>query len=277
MRRPKLDGFTGIVRRDPGGGARDPEVPRKHSVTRRTGSSSVFATSTGCSSAAYTIVKDECDVPGGSTAAARPSCHDAPSAGKTMPRVDFGEATVEVGGRREKIAFFCLILPHFQRLVRQGLSPGDDRGTSSTAHVSAFGTSTKAGFRARSSMTTRRLRDGADPAAFRSRVRRTQAFTHLQSHYLFRDRFGRPGKGNDKGKVEALVKYGTAPVQWWPIPKRCMILSVLNEQATGSVPGAARRAGRQGAGGGAGRGPISRPCAIWSGGSLRGLRACAGP
>ena len=29
-------------------------------------------------------------------------------------------------------------------------------------------------------------------------------FSHLQSHYLFRDRFGRPGKGNDKGKVEAL-------------------------------------------------------------------------
>ena len=30
----------------------------------------------------------------------------------------------------------------------------------------------------------------------------TQAFTHQQSHYLFRDRFGRPGKG----KVEVLVK-----------------------------------------------------------------------
>ena len=37
--------------------------------------------------------------------------------------------------------------------------------------------------------------------------RRTQAFTHLQSHYLFRDRFGRPG--NDKGKVEAPVRMGT--------------------------------------------------------------------
>ena len=36
---------------------------------------------------------------------------------------------------------------------------------------------------------------------------RTRAFTELVSHYLFRDRFGRPGKGNDKGKVEGLVKY----------------------------------------------------------------------
>ena len=36
---------------------------------------------------------------------------------------------------------------------------------------------------------------------------RTRAFTELVSHFLFRDRFGRPGKGNDKGKVEGLVKY----------------------------------------------------------------------
>jgi hypothetical protein len=32
-------------------------------------------------------------------------------------------------------------------------------------------------------------------------------FAELQSHYLFADRFGRPGKGNDKGKVEGLVGY----------------------------------------------------------------------
>ena len=39
---------------------------------------------------------------------------------------------------------------------------------------------------------------------------RTQAFSGLVSHYLFKDRFGRPGKGNDKGKVEELVKYARA-------------------------------------------------------------------
>ena len=37
---------------------------------------------------------------------------------------------------------------------------------------------------------------------------RTRAFSGLISHYLFRDRFGRPGKGNDKDKVENLVKNG---------------------------------------------------------------------
>ena len=39
---------------------------------------------------------------------------------------------------------------------------------------------------------------------------RTHAFTELVSHYLFEDRFGRLGKGNDKGKVEALAKYSRA-------------------------------------------------------------------
>ena len=31
---------------------------------------------------------------------------------------------------------------------------------------------------------------------------RTRSFSGLQSHYLFEDRYGRPGKGNDKGNVE---------------------------------------------------------------------------
>src|SRR6202020_2469847 len=36
---------------------------------------------------------------------------------------------------------------------------------------------------------------------------KTQAFSELQSHYLFAEKFGRPGKGNDKSKVEGLVGY----------------------------------------------------------------------
>ena len=39
------------------------------------------------------------------------------------------------------------------------------------------------------------------------RRQRTRAFTELQSHYLFEDRIGRPGRGNDKGKVEGMVGY----------------------------------------------------------------------
>jgi len=41
---------------------------------------------------------------------------------------------------------------------------------------------------------------------------RATLFAELQSHYLFRDRFGRPGKGNDKGNdkgnVEGMVGFG---------------------------------------------------------------------
>jgi transposase len=36
---------------------------------------------------------------------------------------------------------------------------------------------------------------------------RTQEFSELQSPYPFEDRFGRPGRGNDKVKVEGLVGY----------------------------------------------------------------------
>ena len=37
---------------------------------------------------------------------------------------------------------------------------------------------------------------------------RTQRFSAMLSHYVIGDRYGRPGKGNDKGKVEGLVGYG---------------------------------------------------------------------
>ena len=39
------------------------------------------------------------------------------------------------------------------------------------------------------------------------RRQRTRTFSELQSYYLFEDRFGRPAKGNDKGKAEGLVGY----------------------------------------------------------------------
>jgi len=36
---------------------------------------------------------------------------------------------------------------------------------------------------------------------------KTRVFSELQSYYLFANKFGRPAKGNDKGKVEGLVGY----------------------------------------------------------------------
>lgn len=37
--------------------------------------------------------------------------------------------------------------------------------------------------------------------------KKTRALAELQSHYLFAEKFGRPGKGNDKGAAEGLVGY----------------------------------------------------------------------
>ena len=49
---------------------------------------------------------------------------------------------------------------------------------------------------------------------------KTRAFSELQSHYLFAEKFGRPGKGNDKGKVENLVCAGYARRNFMvPIPR----------------------------------------------------------
>ena len=45
----------------------------------------------------------------------------------------------------------------------------------------------------------------------------TRVFSELLSHYLFDTRFGRVGKGNDKGKVESLVGY-TRRNHMVPIP-----------------------------------------------------------
>ena len=55
---------------------------------------------------------------------------------------------------------------------------------------------------------------------------KTQAFSELQSHYLFAEKFGRPGKGNDKGKVEGLVGYARRNFLV-PVP-RCASWDELN-------------------------------------------------
>ena len=138
-------------------------------------------------------------------------------------QVDFGEAVVEVGGRREKVTFFCLILPHSNVWFVKAY-PRETTEAFLDGHVSAFaflgGVPRSILYDNTTLAVARILGDGTR--------RRTQAFTHLQSHYLFRDRFGRPGKGNDKGKVEALVK--TARRRFMvPIPK-VHDLSVLNER-----------------------------------------------
>ena len=216
VKRPKLDGFTGIVDAILEADT-DPDVPRKqrHTAQRifeRLRDEHGF---TG----GYTIVKDYVRARRQSVREAFVPLHHPPG----HAQVDFGEAVVEVGGRREKVAFFCLILPHSNVWFVKAY-PRETTEAFLDGHVSAFaflgGLPRSILYDNTTLAVARILGDGTR--------RRTQAFTHLQSHYLFRDRFGRPGKGNDKGKVEALVK--TARRRFMvPIPK-VHDLSVLNER-----------------------------------------------
>ena len=167
----------------------------------------------------YTIVKDYVRARRQSTREAFVPLHHPPG----HAQVDFGEAVVEVGGQREKVAFFCLILPHSDVWFVKAY-PRETTEAFLDGHVSAFaflgGVPRSVLYDNTTLAVARILGDGTR--------RRTQAFTHLQSHYLFRDRFGRPDKGNDRGKVEALVK--TARRRFMvPIPK-VHDLSVLNER-----------------------------------------------
>ena len=89
-----------------------------------------------------------------------------------------------------------------RRLLRQSLSVRDHRGLPGRPRVSP-----RLPGRGPPGHPLRQYQAGGGEDTGRRRRQRTRAFTELQSHYLFEDRFGRPGKGNDKGKVEGLVGY----------------------------------------------------------------------
>ena len=115
---------------------------------------------------------------------------------------DFGEALVIIGGVERKAHYFVLDLPHSDGCFIKAY-PAETTEAFLDGHVSAFaflgGVPQSILYDNTKLAVARILGDG--------RRKRTRAFTELQSHYLFEDRFGRPGKGNDKGKVEGMVGY----------------------------------------------------------------------
>ena len=115
---------------------------------------------------------------------------------------DFGEALVVIGGLERKAHCFALDLPHSDGCFVKAY-PAEITEAFLDGHVSGFA------FLGRVPQSI--LYDNTKLAVAKilwdGRRKRTRAFTELQSHYLFEDRFGRPGKGNDKGKVEGLVGY----------------------------------------------------------------------
>ena len=117
-------------------------------------------------------------------------------------QVDFGEAIGVIGGVERKIHFLAMDLPHSDAIFVVGY-PAETTEAFCDGHVRAFeffgGVPQSILYDNTKIAVARILGDG--------KRQRTRVFSELQSHYLFKDRFGRPGKGNDKGKVEGLVGY----------------------------------------------------------------------
>jgi len=127
-------------------------------------------------------------------------------------QVDFGEAVGVIGGIRRKIHFFCLDLPQSDACFVKAY-PAETTEAFLDGHVSAFAFFGGVPL----SVLYDNLKIAVAKICGDGKRERTRAFTELVSHYLFRDRFGRPGKGNDKGKVEGLVKYARSNFMT-PIP-----------------------------------------------------------
>ena len=107
-----------------------------------------------------------------------------------------------IGGVERKIHYFVLDLPHSDGCYVKAY-PAETTEAFCDGHVSAF---SSLGGVPRSILydntrlaVAKILGDG--------QCQCTRVFSELVSYYLFEDQFGRPGKGNDKGKVEGLVGY----------------------------------------------------------------------
>ena len=105
-------------------------------------------------------------------------------------QVDFGECVGVISGVRMKLHVFCFDLPQSDAWAY----PAETTEAFLDGHVSAFaffgGVPISILYDNLKIAVARILGDG--------KRQRTRAFTEVVSHYLFQERFGRPGKGNDK-------------------------------------------------------------------------------
>jgi transposase len=117
-------------------------------------------------------------------------------------QADYGETLASIGGVDQKIHYFAFDLPHSDAWFVIAY-PAETTEAFCDGHVKAFaffgGIPQLILYDSTRIVGASILGDGTR--------QRTRVFCELQSHYLFHDRFGRPGKGNDKGKVEGLVGF----------------------------------------------------------------------
>ena len=192
-RKPKLDPYTGVIDRILEDDLRRPRKQR-HTAKRifeRLRDEYGF-------DGGYTTVKDYVRENRRQTKEMFVPLSHAPG----HAQCDFGEALVVIGGVERKAHCFVIDLSHSDGCFVKAY-PAETTEAFLDGHVSAFaylgGVPRSILYDNTRLAVAKILGDG--------RRQRTRAFTELQSHYLFEDRFGRPGKGNDKGKVEGLVGY----------------------------------------------------------------------
>ncbi len=117
-------------------------------------------------------------------------------------QADFGEALVRIGGVAQKAHFFVLDLPHSDACyVRAYPAAVTEARVDGHIHAFAFFGAVPQSvlYDNDRCLVAKILPDGTR--------KRASLFSGFLSHYLIRDRYGRPGKGNDKGNVEGLVGY----------------------------------------------------------------------
>lgn len=117
-------------------------------------------------------------------------------------QADFGEAVVIIGGVEQKAHFFAFDLPQSDAcFVRAYPAATSEAWVDGHVHAFAFFGRVPVSvlYDNDKCLVARILPDGIR--------KRAKLFSGFLSHYLIRDRYGRPGKGNDKGGVEGLVGY----------------------------------------------------------------------
>ena len=230
--RPKLDRFTGIIDRLLEDDKRRPAKQRHTSkrIFERLRDEHGYA-------GGVTIVKDYVLVQRQRQREVFvPLRHDPGHA-----QADFGEALAVIGGVEQKIHFFAMDLPHSDAGFVQAY-PAETTEAFCAGHVAAFGFFGKVPGSILYDNTriavARILGDGTR--------QRTRVFSELQSHYLFADRFGRPGCQR-RSKNVAAGRSKTASVRGARRPPAGGLLAFGSQSwglSSGSVSAGARLARR---------------------------------
>lgn len=193
IRRPKLDGFTDQIDQWL---LEDKGVPRKQ---RHTAKRIFERLRDECGfEGGYTIVKDYIRAKKQSGQAMFVPLYHAPG----HAQADFGEAQAIIAGVQQTVFFFALDLPHSDGCyIRAYHRANTESWLDGHVHAFAF-----FGAVPRSIVydNDRCLVSKISADGVRQR---TDRFSAMLSHYVIKDRYGRPGKGNDKGKVEGLVGF----------------------------------------------------------------------